>query len=596
MRAVNYNFMLKQAFLTIIFSFLMLMLSAQRNVNIYEYNPEGFDKEHIVDTVFDNLYLNHIFLQSDGFVYNTGLVGFPSKSVEIKDFIKPDFLSEGSMPVGSSFGKRYYHTYSPFSKIEWFNAAKKEQTFHVLHTQNVKEKLNFGLELDIAAGDGFYATQAYRNTLFKPHVSYSGKKYNIKTFLVTSKSTGDVSGGYFKEQLQGNFTPQAIQSRIVSGKGIRSDLKFLMDQSLNIVSPDSSSNTALKFGLIASYDKISHDFSGNDTAFGLPVFRNPLNTNDSLSSKKSALGVYLNFLTSNNNIKVSSGIENNHYYSQTELMHYSGKYQNLYADAKYMLSDSVKSFSLYGKYYFSGRKSGDFNVSGKVAYKTKKKYQYFLSGGIKSEMPSPLYSNIIVNHLYYSDIERNPVKNVFAVAGLEGDYQLLAKVRLDMFNDILFFDEQFNLIQDSEVHYGVGFSLSKNFKLGKWIFGNRLLAQYVTSSNISVPAYCGYHSIAYSGNIKKIVDFIVGADFSGYTKYKTYNYLPANGIYYLSDVYSGNYPVVGVFLNLKRKRASFYLNYRHLNYGTAGENFFTVNAYPLVGNSFRMGIKWAFYD
>ncbi len=83
------------------------------------------------------------------------------------------------------------------------------------------------------------------------------------------------------------------------------------------------------------------------------------------------------------------------------------------------------------------------------------------------------------------------------------------------------------------------------------------------------------------------------------TKYKALSFDPSGGQFYLENVNAqiiGNYPFVGIFMNLKiKKNVLMSLKFQHVNSGLLNVTYpFQINHYPVYGRLFKFSIKWTF--
>jgi hypothetical protein len=73
--------------------------------------------------------------------------------------------------------------------------------------------------------------------------------------------------------------------------------------------------------------------------------------------------------------------------------------------------------------------------------------------------------------------------------------------------------------------------------------------------------------------------------------------MPATGIFYLQDIKkTGNYPLIGAFVNLQIKTASIFIRVDHLNAGIGSRTYYGAYGYPLQGRTLKFGVNWTLID
>jgi hypothetical protein len=88
----------------------------------------------------------------------------------------------------------------------------------------------------------------------------------------------------------------------------------------------------------------------------------------------------------------------------------------------------------------------------------------------------------------------------------------------------------------------------------------------------------------------------IGFDVSFYSSYYADAYMPALGQYYLQNrKLIGNYPFIDFFFNMKVKHANIFFKSEHVNSGFMGAYYLAPHI-PAPDRSFKVGIRWMFYD
>lgn len=117
------------------------------------------------------------------------------------------------------------------------------------------------------------------------------------------------------------------------------------------------------------------------------------------------------------------------------------------------------------------------------------------------------------------------------------------------------------------------------------------------NSVIPLPQLSVYSNLYVYFRIAKVLQVQFGVDCTYYTKYKALDYQPATMVFYNQNEYEcGNYPFMNLYLNMKLKRARFYVMMSHINQGLTGKNYFSMPHYPLNPRRFQLGISIDFIN
>ena len=141
-------------------------------------------------------------------------------------------------------------------------------------------------------------------------------------------------------------------------------------------------------------------------------------------------------------------------------------------------------------------------------------------------------------------------------------------------------------------------SLQQNFRLGILNWNNRIT--YQTSSEQSVlplPKLAIYSNLFLRFKVAKVLHVDFGIDCDFYTKYHAPGFQPATMSFYNQQaVKVGNYPFMNLYMNMKLKRARFYVMMSHINQGMTGKNYFALPHYPMNPRRFQMGVSVDFLN
>ena len=105
------------------------------------------------------------------------------------------------------------------------------------------------------------------------------------------------------------------------------------------------------------------------------------------------------------------------------------------------------------------------------------------------------------------------------------------------------------------------------------------------------------HSIYYERRIfKKVLWFSVGFDLRYNLQNNAPYYDPFLGSFYPVYSTSKSFPVLDFFLNLKVKTVRVFLKVDNISSSFGPKGYFSLYGYPAADLSFKVGIKWRFFE
>ena len=142
-------------------------------------------------------------------------------------------------------------------------------------------------------------------------------------------------------------------------------------------------------------------------------------------------------------------------------------------------------------------------------------------------------------------------------------------------------------------------TLDQNFKLGPVHLDNNVTYQYSSNETVlPLPKLSTYHNLYLDFSIAKVLKTELGADMKYFTEYYAPDYSPVIGQFTTQNpdhlVKIGNYPLISVYANFVLKQLRFYVQYYHVNAGTA--RAFWAPGYPMNPAGLHIGLSWRFYD
>jgi len=169
----------------------------------WQLNQYDFSKEYIeIDTSLNSFQNYNVLLQKTILPNNLGNLG---SAVQPSIYFNREKYRTGflfSEPYGIYFklpsNQNYYNTKRQFTVLNYSNSGPKdesEQLLGVLHTQNVNEHFNFGLDYNMISSDGRYQNQQVRQNKINLFSSYTNKRYQIHTSFNLNRQKAQENGG-----------------------------------------------------------------------------------------------------------------------------------------------------------------------------------------------------------------------------------------------------------------------------------------------------------------------------------------------------------------------------------------------------------------
>lgn len=600
-----------------------------------------------IDTAFS---MFHRFRKADSFSpFNAGLgsYGLPFYQISFFDRITdPDkFLFSHYYPFMWVPDKAVFmNTQAPFTELYWTFAGPRqtaEQTFRVWHSQNVNRYLNFGLIYDIIYNLGQYNYQRADNKDFTFFTSYTGDRYKLYFSAginnILSYENGGVTG---MDQLASQDNNRDVPVNLGGASTAQSNLKhrsLMLVQRYTIGGPVKQpvdSGKAAKKGFLGLSGTFSHIFtletnkrmySDNlpgsgfyDTIFireeGLPTF-------DSLSSRIIKNTVRFDFTTDETRkfrLGGGAGIRN-------EVARYSqlvpfpleavadtavpmvwrngnnavlGKLYNNIGDKFRWIAN--------GELFLTGYRAGDFSLDGSIV-KTfdwkKGQASWIIDGGISGIQPSFWYQQWSSNHFIWNT---NPKKEFKINAGTSFRYparRAYLKINYAIIDNFTGFDTAAMPFQHEGGLSVASLSAGKDLRAWKFHLNTDVLLQQSSNKDVLDLPLLTLRSAAYFEhnfifeNTHGNLNTQLGGEVVWHSEYYPYNYMPATGRFHRqTEVKTGNYPFINVFLNFKLRRTRVFIMFDHVNARLMGYDYAMVPDYPLNTRMFRYGLSWTFYD
>lgn len=606
-----------------------LTISVQSPITEYFSEEDSFSAPassfHSIDTSLNNI--QKYF--PNNFPYGLGLV-----NRKLSYAVSPEIGFQSGLPNRDWFGynrkeTKYYRTRTPYTEVFALFGMKKEQLARLLHTQNITRQWNIAFNMLRLRSEGFYNRQSCTDNNISLSSNYTSKNnhYSLLANGSISSVKTDENGGIGSEDAFENnlFENKKLLSvNLTSARTRRGNREFTVSQFLHFGKKDTTNteinsaqvnDSVLRYKIIPK-SFLAYSFHAGDNWFvyedGNPaagfyqnIFYDSTKTLDSVfiqSIENSIAWGYRGFCVSIKN-ELSRIQERQNNSAIPVLM--DSTLNNSFASVSF-----EKSFILWkANYCFYGQNKNDLLLYVEGRLSPTKHSRLSIITKVSETVPSFISQRYSSNHFYWM----NDYEKTFFAGGevkySDEKYKFSVHGSLSEIENYIFWISESSIILMDSTNFPIAFfsaqsdamiysvCAEKKIHISKFHFNNKITWQQGTEDVIHLPQFVTEHSLYYESRwFKKAVDVQLGFDVTYFSFYYADAYMPALGLYYLQDKKKiGNYPYIDFFFSMKIKRARIFFKTEHINSGFTGAYYLAPN-YPAPDRSFKVGIKWVFFD
>lgn len=578
---------------------------------------------------------------------NIGAAGFNNIYFERPEddlfFFKEAFYHWLRLP--SNF--EWYNTRLPLTQVAYHSGSsgqKGQDDLSATFSANVNKQIEVGGGVNLVSGRGQYTNQADRQFSYRIFGSYIGDRYEIQAAFnnynfVTQENGGITDDNYILDpaSLQGgqsSINERSIPVNLSSaynrlrGKDLylthRYNLGFYKEETAE------DSLTVEKFVPVSSiihtlkYADAHHRFvnksAHEDTTFFRDTYLSADGTNEISGywALSNTVGISLHEGFSKY-AKMGAAA-----YATYEIRQYEQNLdtiapgfqiaEHLTAHPDYSIAPKTTEHALWvggqlwkrqgswltyeadGRVGLVGAVLGDIDIKGNVGTQIPlwkdtlgiKAYALF-----KNAEPTLFYKQYVSNHFIWKNdfgkIRRLriggeisfPKTGTYINAGFEN------------IQNYIYFDETCAPRQENGNIQVISATLKQKLKLSIFHLDVEGVYQFTSRPDVlPLPQISLYGNFYLLFPIVKVMNVQLGVDCRWYTAFKAPAYQPALLVRYnQNETEIGNYPFMNAYINVKLKRARFYVLYSHMNQGWLGSNnYFSIPHYPLNPAMFQLGV------
>ena len=593
----------------------------------YDYDLTGFQQYHSVNNllrtfspgVFTSLIEN---LTSPTIVADLGTIGSAGKSMIYQpntlpglDFGFHSFDHNKFHPENTLF----YNLRAPLTEIYFEVGPKEEQAISVLHTQNVNELVNVGVEYKLGGTEGFYTRQERGNVNLRTFTSIDSKneRYHLNALAIWNELNTNQNGGITADSLfedsvlrRDNIPVNLyLASNSDNQQVYRLNQAFDFGKTEDIQVNDSTTATdftgKLRIYHTALYDKgaVYYWDSNPDTGYYPAIYHDSLLTDNHVHRRKftNTLGLVTLDLDQGNRNRLNAGIAGIHEYIIYNRYRKDTTTRN--AIVKGFFGNSAYAgfhWNISGDYALEGINASDYRWELKLKYTNKKETQYLdylLS--VQQRAPSMIHYFYEGNHYQWkNDFEKQHNATTYLEYTFV-NHSARFGLRADAVGQYVYYDKEGLPRQELDEINILSAYIMKDFNWKHFSIKNRIQYQVVSDTAIMrLPKFIGSHSVFYHNHLfKKALYMQIGFDVLFNTSYFSDAYAPSTQQFYLqSEKKTGNYPYLDVFVNFKINQAKFFVKAEHINQGWLLNRYYAVPHYPRNDLALIGGVSWRFLD
>ncbi|MES2873982.1 MAG: putative porin [Bacteroidota bacterium] len=527
---------------------------------------------------------------------------------------------------------RFYRTRTPFTELYYVNGKTVEQTFKVIHSQNVKPNFNVGANFNRLGGDGLYINQKndHLNAALFAWYESPNKRYNIVGDILFNKIKAGENGSTINDTIfKGESLAKNAETVRLSATGedrpmqIWRRTQYFIRQYYYIGRKDSlpgenGSERILPTQRLShsiSYTRDRYRFFRNEEdlfgAFPILPSRDYTQTNDSTRvtdlRNEFSYSFYLrskavSFLK--NEAKLELGLQNDLYHY--EQLDYKKNFSNttLKAGFSYRFSDKA-GLEADLQQIMQGANFGDFLYETKANFLLSKSLGRIILGAYtQNKSPEQMYER--VNYQYHSwdrSFRKTKVNNL-SFFYENPKLRMSGKAEYFLVSNYLYYNETTSAqqIEPAQLNSNVNLlklTLMKDFKFRRFSLDNYLVYQKTDFQDVlRTPEIYTYNSFYYASKLFKVLYTNIGFDLRFNTPFKAPAYAINVGQFYndrRSLEYS-TYPVVDVWVKATLKRTNLFIKYDYANQNLLSRGYYTVRGYPMQDALLKFAVSWKFYN
>jgi hypothetical protein len=577
--------------------------SATRTQNLLGVNENSKAK----DTTLDN---THNYYQT-GVLGNMGLPSY-SLIAEQQKHTSAAFFSWQKLNNRSDLitedDPMYFHTEKIYTKITAAVGQKQEQFLKLVHSQNIKKKVNVSLLFNRYSCTGFYLQQQSltTNILLSSNYKTDNGRWGYGAYYLFNKLKYQLNGGV-NDSLVGslaypasNLIPTNFTSTTAKQLIKTSAMSFNTFFRLNATDSGVSSpshylvyETNYQSNYLLYVDGVSDTIGGSKKTYLNQV----TGSHDSTGTRIFSNSLLYKFNAVNNKFIFYGG------YKLEAIKYHQHRLDtvglNNIIKGGFILQANKHTLNATADYVVSGLNKNNYEIDGNYRFTIKDYFYISAQAQVQSRLPD-------FNLLMYNGNRFSWTNNFSAVQTQNATLSITNrkyKFYLGAFiqqqqNQIYFNTEALPTQYNGSTTITRLFA-GKDLKLAHIHFNNNINYQTTPNTNIiRLPNWVTTHQLYYEGKLfKNNLWLQVGFQARYISSFMANAYMPATNQFYLQNEKSyGNYVFIDFFISAQIKPVKFFIMAQHINQGFMGYNYILTPNYPMPDRSFKAGLSWMLFN
>ena len=571
-----------------------------------------------IDTTIDLIAQHDPVEQTQNICQTLGINGQAHKFINF-NFEKEPGFSLFNIPYPLYFKEqedlKYYKLATVYTDLGFtYSIIPKQYMITATHTQNIKDKVNYAINVRGLSTNGYYTNQRTSNLVADALIHYEipSQIYGFKASYIVNYYDFQENGGlvsmpdFVSQDSLEDTKAYNMKLYNASSKLLTHDLLF--QQYVNIISKNKRKNKDNYWGTFThsfrfKQQQFSYGDNNMDTSYYGSIFF--------ISSDTTADTT--RFYTLSNTLQWSSFKPLKDETNTRYFFHFTGGITYEYtrfSQANYLghafipfVQVHTRLFSvmdIHGRIFYTlgGYQNNDLNARAGVSWAISRKHRHFLGANIDYyfRMPDYNYTYFFSNAVYWSNQwKKQNIVHFSAYWEREGYKAEFGYFMLHNYTTIdstlrpMAVDKFINVVQ---VHlyapiYVKGFGAKINVYL-----------QYSNNKAIQVPIFAGKMDLFYRMNIfKNKAKLQFGAAFAYNTNFYADGYCPMLHSFYTQErMKVGNYLFFDPHIAIQVQRIGLYFKVTHVLCGAMKYRYFTTPDYPMENRQFVLGLTWRFFD
>jgi len=552
----------------------------------------------------------------------------------------------------------FINTKIPYSNVSYQSAGSqqnKEERFQALLTFNFGRKINIGTSVDYLYARGFYNSQGAKHTDWVFFGNYLSDRHQVHLFInPASAYTNGENGGLQDDQYVTH--PDFVSSRNTQSRNFPTQFentwnrmsgnRYFLNYRYNLGyerdtdRKDSVGNTIKQFIPVASilytldYTNKKRNFYTQDSTNLNQYYQYADHLNPDRARQLPSDSTSYHSIKNTFGLSLREGFSPWVKFDLTAYITHDIRQFTLMDTVPQMPGDTThfrSHISNYNATFIGGELAkrtgkilrynaqaslgilgynlGDFNLSGNI--ETRIPFMHDIAsvsanGYIKNTSPT-FYENHYHSQYFWWDNSFKKTRKVFIGGQITIPHTLTqAGIGVENVSNYIYFDGSGYPQQDNGNIQVLAINLQQNFKLQALHWDNQVV--YQTSSNqevLPLPTLSAYSSLFLQVVISKVLTVQMGANVHYWSRYYSPAYEPATQQFRLQSAEekaaagsrTGDYPLIGGFLNCHLKQTRFFLEYYNLgSLWIAPPEYFSIPHYPVNPPVLKLGVSVDFIN